>query len=265
VDMYQPTLKKKRNGMPILRNSEIDDHAEKYLKDYNSSVLKIPQPVNIEEFAELYLDLTMDYVYLSHCGFILGRMIFQEVERVPVYLPEENCADYLYARRGTLLIDNTVLEDRKEYRLRSTIGHECGHWLFHSDFCLNVNDRNPHGNLSVSEIAGCKKTDIEGGVVQAGRRRLVTDMDWLEHHAKYFSAAILMPKTPFITTVLDLRDNTQQNNAALIESLSGIFQVSPSSVNIRLEQLGLKEYVSKSVKVQGDKPYQLFTQIPGTL
>lgn len=264
VDMYQPKLRKKRNGMPILRNSEIDEHAEEYLKDYNPSILKIPQAINIDEFAEFYLNLTMDYVYLSHCGFILGRMIFQEIEEVPVYLPEENCAEYLYARRGTLLIDNTVLEDWKEYRLRSTIGHECGHWLFHSDFCLNINNRKVHDNSSASEITGCKKADIEGGV-QGGRRRLVTDIDWLEHHAKYFSAAILMPKTPFIKAVSDLWDKTQENNDALTESLSGIFQVSPSSVNIRLAQLGLNEYTGNKVKAQEEKPYQLFSQIPGTL
>lgn len=109
--MYQPKLKKKRNGIPILSNIDIDTHAEEYLKDYNPSALKIPQPINMDELAEFYLNLTMDYVYLSHCGFILGRMIFQEVERVPIYLPKEKCAEYLYTSRGTLLIDNTLLDD----------------------------------------------------------------------------------------------------------------------------------------------------------
>lgn len=121
--MYQPKLRKQRSGIPIMRNSEIDVHAEEFLLDYKPSLLKTPQPVDIEAFAEFYLDLALDYAYLSHCGLILGRMVFQETERVPVYLPEEKCADYLYAKRGTLLIDNTLLEDRKEYRLRSTIGH----------------------------------------------------------------------------------------------------------------------------------------------
>ena len=115
--MYQPKLKKKRNGIPIMSNSEIDAHAEQFLKEYNPSVLKNPQPIDMEDFAEYYLNLALDYVYLSHCGFILGRMVFQEVERVPVYLPKERCADYLFARRGTLFIDNTLLNDWKEYRL----------------------------------------------------------------------------------------------------------------------------------------------------
>lgn len=64
-------------------------------------------------------------------------------ERVPVYLLKEKCADYLYVKRGTLLIDNTLLDDRKEYRLRSTIGHECGHWVFHCDYYTIKDNGNP--------------------------------------------------------------------------------------------------------------------------
>lgn len=242
--MYQPKLKKKRNGIPIMSNREIDVYAEEYLKDYNPSVLKIPQPIDMDEFAEFYLKLTLDYVYLSHCGFILGRMVFQEVERVPVYIPKEKCADYLYVSRGTLLIDNTLLNDWKEYRLRSTIGHECGHWLFHSDYYTNVDRRSYYAYTSESDLTGCKKTDFDGDEEQAGRRRLITGHDWLEHHAKYFSAAILMPKTPFITAVSDLIEDSLQDTTSLSESLSEIFQVSPSSANIRLAQLGLNEYVA---------------------
>lgn len=263
--MYLPKLKKKRNGIPIMSNIEIDTHAEEFLKDYNPSVLKNPQPIDMEDFAEYYLNLTLDYVYLSHCRFILGRMVFQEVERVPVYLPKERCADYLYAKRGTLLIDNTLLSEWKEYRLRSTIGHECGHWLFHSEYYTNVNRRSYDTYKSESELTGCKKTDIEGGEEQAGRRRLLTDHDWLEHQAKYFSAAILMPKTPFLTTVSDLLEVSGLDTTDLPEALSEIFHVSPSSANIRLAQLGLKEYIGKMGRKQEKGTFQLFSQIPGTL
>lgn len=263
--MYQPKLKKKRNGIPVMSNREIDAHAEGFLKDYNPLVLKNPQPINIEELVEYYLNLSLDYVYLSHCGFILGRMVFQEVERVPVYLPKERCADYLYAKRGTLLIDNTLLSEWKEYRLRSTIGHECGHWVFHSDYYTNVDCRSYDTFKSERELTGCKKTDIESSEEQVGRRRLLTDHDWLEHQAKYFSAAILMPKTSFLTAVSDLLENSEQDTTALAESLSEIFHVSPSSANIRLSQLGLKEYIGRIGKKQKKESFQLFSQIPGTL
>ena len=44
-----------------MSNAEIDEHAEELLKDYKSTVLKNPQPVDIEAFAEIYLDLALDY------------------------------------------------------------------------------------------------------------------------------------------------------------------------------------------------------------
>lgn len=60
--MYQPKLKKKRNGIPIMSNSEIDAHAEQFLKEYNPSVLKNPQPIDMEDFAEYYLNLALERV-----------------------------------------------------------------------------------------------------------------------------------------------------------------------------------------------------------
>ncbi|HIU77584.1 MAG TPA: hypothetical protein IAC62_16975 [Candidatus Pelethocola excrementipullorum] len=263
--MYQPKLRKQRNGIPVMRNSEIDAHAEEFLRDYNPSLLKIPQPVDIEAFAEFYLDLALDYAYLSHCGLILGRMVFQETERVPVYLPKEKCADYLYVSRGTMLIDNTVLDDRKEYRLRSTIGHECGHWLFHSDYYTFKNRGNYHRKALLPEITGCKNTDIDGGADITGRKKLITDFDWLEHHAKYFSAAVLMPKTPLISMVSDLTGNGRLNEVELTEKLSDIFQVSPISVKIRLSQLGFNKDVLGNERTQNEKTFRILMQIPGTL
>lgn len=251
--MYQPKLRKRRNEVPIMSNAEIDSYAEQFLIDYNPSLLKNPQPVNIEVFAEIYLDLTLDYTYLSHCGLILGRMVFQDTERVPIYLPKEKCADYLYVERGTMMIDNTVLEDWKEYRLRSTIGHECGHWIFHSDYYKNASCHNSREINSPSGITGCKKTDIEGGMEPFGRRQLITDIDWLEHQAKYFSAAILMPKTPFTNVASDLLGSSQLNRTDLANVLAETFQVSSVSANIRLSQLGFNGCIEDEEMISKEK------------
>lgn len=236
-----------------MSNAEIDIHAEQFLIDYNPSVLKNPQPVNIEAFAEIYLDLTVDYTYLSHCGLILGRMVFQDTERVPVYLPKEKCADYLYVERGTMMVDNTVLEDWKEYRLRSTIGHECGHWIFHSDYYTNANRHNSKEINSLPGITGCKKTDIEGGMDPSGRRQLISDIDWLEHQAKYFSAAILMPKTPFIVVASDLLCSGQLSRTDLANLLAETFQVSTVSANIRLSQLDFTSCIEGEGAISKEK------------
>ncbi len=263
--MYQPKIRKLRSGIPILKNCEIDTHAEAFLRDYDATLLTTPKPVDIESFAEFYLGLSLDYVYLSHCGLILGRMVFQEVEPVPVYLPKEKSADYLYAKRGTLLIDNTLLDDRKEYRLRSTIGHECGHWVFHSDYYAGKNKRNHQKNTQPPELTGCKMNDIEGGAGISGRRMLTTDVDWLEHHAKYFSAAVLMPKTPFLQAVADLTGEGLLPEAKLSEKLAVIFQVSPASVKIRLKQLSVHQKIVNSGRKQVEMQYTPLLQIPSAL
>lgn len=263
--MYQPKFRKQRNGIPILRNCDIDAHAEAFLRDYDAALLTTPQPVDIESFAEFYLGLSLDYVYLSHCGLILGRMVFQEVEPVPVYLPKEKYADYLYAKRGTMLIDNTLLDDRKDYRLRSTIGHECGHWVFHSDYYTGMHRRSRQNNTQLPEIAGCKTNDIEGGMGISGRKRLVTDMDWLEHHAKYFSAAVLMPKTPFLHAVSELTGRYPLPDAELSEKLAVTFQVSPVSIKIRLEQLAVHQMTGTNGRQQEERQNKPLFQISSAL
>ena len=60
--MYQPKIRKLRSGIPILRNCEIDAHAEAFLRDYDATLLTIAKPVDIESFAEFYLGLSLDYV-----------------------------------------------------------------------------------------------------------------------------------------------------------------------------------------------------------
>lgn len=239
--MYEPKLRKRRSGLPIISHAEIDSHVEGYLKDYKPSLLMVPQPIDIEEFAEYYLNLSLDYVYLSHCGLILGRMIFQNNELVPVYLPAEKCASYMCVGRGTLLLDNTLLDDYKEYRFRSTIGHECGHWVFHSKYFTYADQHIKQGIIQAENIIGCKKSDIEGNMENTPKKKLITDIDWLEHQAKYFSASILMPRTPFFKAATELMDCENLNEVELANALSEIFQVSPASVNIRLSQLGITE------------------------
>lgn len=131
--MYQPRIRKLRNGVPILRNCEIDAHAEAFLHDYDADLQTMPQPVDIEAFAELYLGLSLDYVYLSHCGLILGRMVFQEVEPVPVFLPKEKQVDgksysAIHSVRGVLrpafqmaVDDNILRKNPFEFMLVTVI------------------------------------------------------------------------------------------------------------------------------------------------
>ena len=196
--MYEPQFRCRSNGVPILSHEDIESDAEMFIRDFDPDVLNNPKEVNIEEFAEFYLGLTPEYNNLTHCGLILGRMVFNDSNKVPVYDADAKRADYIFAGRGTVMIDNTLLTD--EHRFRSTMGHESGHWIYQqSYFYRDPNQLVLFDNLEQTSTA-CRKTDIEGGEAAQsnGRKQLCSDHDWLEHQAKYFSAAILMTRTAMI-------------------------------------------------------------------
>lgn len=227
-----------------MSNDDIDYHAERYLLDYDADVLKNPKPVDIEGFAEFYLNLTPDYVNLTHCGLILGRMVFNDSDKIPIYDVNSSRAEYISAERGTMMIDNTLLND--EHRLRSTMGHESGHWVLQQAYYRIDPYQMVLFDFMEKTATACRKSDIEGGDNVTGKRKFSTDHEWLEHQAKYFSAAILMPKSAMKIACAEIKthyltegDFSICNDEVLAEQVAEIFNVSTTSAAIRIEQLGL--------------------------
>ncbi len=243
--MYEPQFRCRNNGVPILSHDEIEFHAEQFIKDYNADLLKNPGEVDVENFAEFYLGLTPEFNYLSHCGLILGRMVFNDSKKIAIYDSETKKADYISADRGTVMIDNILLDD--EHRLRSTIGHEAGHWIYQQAyFYVDPYQMTLFDTLDKTSTA-CRKFDIEGGECADGvKRTLSTDHDWLEHQAKYFSAAFLMPRAAMKIVCEDeaMRKNLSDEfpgfeDTFLASHVADVFNVSSESAKIRIKQLGL--------------------------
>lgn len=238
--MYEPEFRCQKNGVPILSHKEIEDDAENFIKDFDADILKHPRAVDIEKFVEFYLGLTLEYNNLSHCGLILGRMVFNDTDRIPIYDAESRRAEYISASRGTVIIDNTIVED--EHRLRSTMGHEAGHWIYQqSYYYTDPQQLTLFGMMDMMGTA-CRKSDIEGG--DGTKRTLTTDHDWLEHQAKYFSAAILMPREAMRVVCGD--EAVRRNLTAeapgfeeifLANHVAKVFNVSVESARIRIKQL----------------------------
>ena len=80
------------NNIPILSNETIDEHAELLIGDYDTSLLSMPQAIDVEDFAENYLGLHFHYTDLSHNGFIWGRMVFNDA-KIIVYNPDTKRPD----------------------------------------------------------------------------------------------------------------------------------------------------------------------------
>lgn len=118
--MIELRLRYGANGVPILSNNEIDRHAEALIADYDPGLLSKPKALDVEDFSENYLGLRLHYTYLSHKGFIWGRMVFRNT-MILVYNPDGNCADEEPIDRNTIVIENRLIDGIKEHAFRSTV------------------------------------------------------------------------------------------------------------------------------------------------
>ena len=221
----------KPGGVPLLSDRDIERDAAALIRDFNPSLLSDPAPVDIERFAESYLQLSIDFNWLSHNQTLLGRMVFCDTI-IPVYDPYTKRAEDFPVHARTMIIDNSLIE--KEALLRSTIAHECGHAIYHRSF---------YGRQK-TQTAACTVSDIR---IQTDVRQLTTNHDWLEHHAKRFSAAILMPY-PAVRNVcksytdhltLWYKNEPQLCNRLAANRLASVFKVSCAAAQIRMNQLHL--------------------------
>jgi Zn-dependent peptidase ImmA (M78 family) len=237
------------NNIPRISDAEVDRHAMLFLQDYNADLLKTPQPLDVEDFAEGYLKLRFHYTNLSHNGFILGRMVFNNT-MIIVYDPENNRAEEEPVGENTIVIDNVLLADEHISVFRSTVMHECGHSIYHPEYyCIDYSELPLKKEEDAMHLpyTSCQARDVLGGEwLHAKKRKLKTDTDWLEHQAKYFSAASLMPqkamrklcKTPLLQSYC-FEKHPEFENDALVVVVARTFQVSETSARIRVKQLKL--------------------------
>lgn len=233
MTIYEPHFRRDKKNVPILSKDEINFFAERYVAEFQPDILCTPQPFDIEGFLEQYLKLTLDYQYLSHDGRYLGMTVFSNTDKVIVYQPERECAEYLRANHGTVIIDNTLLEMPLEHRYRFTLGHECGHWVFHRSFYgydpyqLSLFDTDiPY--LQCREVNACYLYDDTNGW-DAER--------WMEWQADKFAAAILMPRT-CIKTIFNSFPFPFSSASAdayrAVENVSATYNVSKQAAYLRL-------------------------------
>ena len=242
----------KPNGIPLLSNRDIELDAVAILKDFSPDLLKIPGPVDIERFVESYLDLNLDFNWLTNNQSILGRMVFENT-MIPVYDPSKEHAEDYPVGANTIIIDNSLVDI--EVLLRSTLAHECGHAIYHRYY---------YSQKTAVPAAACTARDIH---TKYAARQLTTDHDWLEHHARYFSAAILMPY-PAVRFVRReyaehlghwYKKETKLYNHLMAHQVASVFKVSVAAAKIRLHQLHL------DVRVQPKPSPAVFPQNRNTL
>jgi Zn-dependent peptidase ImmA (M78 family) len=240
--MYKPVYKTARNGVPILKKHEIDTIAENFLWDFCPEAMKTPREIDIDSFAQNYLGLKQDFQYLSNNGIYLGMMVFNNTDKIIVYKPETNTAEYISEEARTIIIDNNLLEEKQEHRYRYTVVHECGHDIFHTEYFHH--DTKQISFLEPEPMIKCRAINPYGNKKPV---HLWNEKDSMEWQANYMASSLLMPKSMVIEAVKNHNDFTKSlkyhfdvtKDELTIWAISKIFNVSTEATQYRLKGLGL--------------------------
>lgn len=242
VDLHFP---RKRSGVPVLSRKDLDSIAERIMADYNPDALRNPQPIDVDDFAQNYLKMEQDFQYLSHCGVYLGMTVFNDTNKVIVFNPEKNEAEYISARAGTIIIDNSLLEKNQEHRYRFTMGHEAaGHGVLHTAYFAydphqcslyeTANEPLIQCRTDMTKIGGCRNGAPWG------------DKEWMEWQANVMSSCFMMPRPAVKAVVADSHkrhSSLSENKIALaytdIHAVSETFNMSIEAALYRLKDLQL--------------------------
>lgn len=241
--MFRPEITRKKSGAPVLSRKEIDSIGENLVSEFSPEVLTNPQEVDIDLFAQDYLGMEQDFQYLSHCGVYLGMTVFNDTDKVPIYDPVQNRADYVSAKAHTVIIDNMLLQDNQEHRYRFTMGHEASHEFLHKEyFAYDKNQLTLFDFMKDNQEPVMIQCRVDTKKMDTSYSKNWGDREWMEWQANALSSAILMPKTAVMLVVREVRKCAIQRGLmyyAIADEVSTVFNVSFEAATYRLKQLGV--------------------------
>lgn len=237
--MYTPSFRVKKNGVPVISKKELDIIGERFVRDFQPEVLTNPAPVDIERFIECYLGMTPDYQLLSHNGVYLGMTVFNDTNKVPIYDPATNRAEYITAKARTVIIDSRLLDESQQHRYRFTLGHEGGHDILHSGFFSYNPDQLSIYDTPLPPMIQCR---VDNASPRTTNTKQWDDHDWMEWQANRLCSAILMPESA-IRLIANKYNNKGKlvnpvSRCLLVAQISSLFNVSISAATYRLKELG---------------------------
>lgn len=231
--MYTPTFKTTWANVPILSKADIDEIGEGLVGDFCPQALESPMEIDVDRFLTRYMGMTQDFQYLSSCNMYLGMTVFRDTNRVIVFNPERNCAQYISEKAGTVIIDNGLLAESQEHRYRFTVGHEAAHGVLHTPYFSKLKIPSA-ANDAGAPMVQCR---ADGGKSYKKPVTQWTDHDRMEWQANALASAILMPKSMVLKAAHDAEDNSSMVNAAH-DAVVSIFNVSLEAAFYRLKEVG---------------------------
>ena len=177
--MYRPEFRIDKKGMPIVKKEKIGDIAQNFVQDFCPAALEQPQALDVDNFAEFYLRLDLDYRFFVGDNSILGMTVF---------------CDYEDLRCGTIIINKELASNnRQRHRYRFTVARECGHWVFHRRY-YNYNPDQMELFATECERPCYTECRTVNQREDSFNMPKWSDERWREWHADKFASAFLMPK-----------------------------------------------------------------------
>jgi len=236
--VYIPEFQTNQCGIPIISGEELDKIGERMVVDFSPKTAFTPGEIDIDRFVTGYLGMKQDFCYLSHCGIYLGMTVFRDSNCIPVYYPEQNKADYISAKAGTVILDTSLLEDGQEHRYRFTMGHESSHKILHTAYFLNdVDSGNPYAK-DVEAFVRCRTDHYQFNILSPAIRW--TDAKRVEWQANRLASAILMPKSMVRMLMASMPNRGETDWSQMIyRRVSEVFNVSLEAAFYRLKELSI--------------------------
>ncbi|HBT63993.1 MAG TPA: toxin [Ruminococcaceae bacterium] len=137
-----------------MRPQLLEAIARNTLKKYDYTLILGNEAVSvpIEDIIES-LGLSLEYQFIRKNGRILGETVFVD-DYIPIYNATTKKYELVFMERGTIIIDASLLRNRKDGRLRFTCAHELAHWLIHQElYCGSGDTAAMHKSISKSSDA----------------------------------------------------------------------------------------------------------------
>ena len=213
----------------------LEDIAAQLLEQYSPRNLIQAVPLDVYGFTENFLELKVDFLNISHDKSILGLTSFND--GIFWSWDEDRRKSHpVSIKKGTVVVDNSVVSEQYPGRERFTVAHECSHQILHRYRYKNVTDPTSAvlvcSQRSIEKLSDCKERDTTW---------------WLEWEANRLAAELLMPMTVVKKLFYSQCSSSEPESGkvtlnakvdAVIVEMAKIFQVSYTAMKVRLITLG---------------------------
>ncbi|MBS1689562.1 MAG: ImmA/IrrE family metallo-endopeptidase [Bacteroidetes bacterium] len=218
-----------------LSKHDIENQSVKVLHHFNENYFSLIRPTPLNDI----VNNLVRQDYLKYEELILGYA--NDGSRIlGCYIPNKKF----------ILIDPTLKSNQKS-KFNFVLGHELGHFVLHRNLVTPVNDED------------IQDSDTK---IFSEKKELVTDLDFMEWQANYFSSVILLPKDMLYNKLIrvveklgmrwkgrifvDSQRCNQTDYYNVLAMLCDFFEVSKTVAEIRLKELRLlidKRAIAKSI------------------